>query len=92
MVTLKRRLGFFSERRCTTSSSVLPREHYVREASFGRYEVYRRRTADGTRAPPVDEPRSGARPDALFARLADPDRDIRRAPRGLLARARTREA
>src|SRR5207244_826624 len=69
-------------------------EHYVREASFGRYDVYRRRTADGPPpAPPADEPPLGELDrDALFARLADPDRDLRRAATAaFLARARTRE-
>ena len=95
MVTLNRRLGFFSE--APMYYFVLRpylEEHYVREASFGRYEVYRRRTADGPpAAPPVDEPPLGELDrDALFARLADPDRDTRRAATAaFLARARTRE-
>jgi len=81
MVTLKRRLGFFSE--APMYYFVLRpylEEHYVREASFGRYEC------TGA-APPTGHPRRRGRRtpareldrDALFARLADPDRDIRRA-------------
>ena len=95
VVTLNRRLGFFSE--APMYYFVLRpylAEHYVREASFGRYDVYRRRTADGPpAAPPADEPPlEELDRDALFARLADPDRDIRRAATAaFLARARTRE-
>src|SRR5206468_10822779 len=95
MVTLNRRLGFFTE--APLYYFVLRPylgEHYVREASFGRYDVYRRRTADGPpAAPPVDEPPLGElERDALFARFADPDRDLRRAATAaFLAPARTRD-
>jgi len=87
VVTLNRRLGFFSE---SPAYYFLlrrwARSHYDLAARFGRYDVLRRRDLPAeavsieTFAPPVQ-------PDALFAQLADPDREQRRvAAEALLAR------
>jgi HEAT repeat protein len=92
MVTLNRRLGFFVE---APAYYFILREHvrahYQRVARFGRYDVLRLR-AGGDASPPAAAEADGPSPavavEALFAELADSDRDRRRAAtRAFLARA-----
>ncbi|HWP65482.1 MAG TPA: hypothetical protein VNO26_06190, partial [Candidatus Limnocylindria bacterium] len=78
IVTLNRRLGFFSE---SPAYYFLLRGHvrdrYRLAARFGRYDVLVRRDlpAEPVVAPPIVPP---PLPSGLVARLADPDREQRR--------------
>jgi hypothetical protein len=79
VVTLNRRLGFFSE---APEYYFILREwiraHYALEARFGRYDVFRLAPVD---MPAVVEPLRAPEPPraAWRAAFADPDREVRRA-------------
>jgi len=79
IVTLNRRLGFFSE--SSAYYFILLRhlrQHYALDARFGRYDVLARR-ATSRRALVVEVPPIDGTPATWRAGLADPDREIRRA-------------
>jgi hypothetical protein len=82
VVTLNRRLGFFYE--APAYYFILRRhvrQHYVLAARFGRYDVLRRRDPRRHEEPVVAPDRAWKGRDAAWvrARLADPDRELRRA-------------
>jgi HEAT repeat protein len=88
MVTLGRRLGFFSE---SPAYYFILRDYvrrrYTIAARFGRYEVLVRRPADPTPVVSRDFDRPLA-PEEVMAAMADPDRERRRtAVRAFLDRA-----
>lgn len=92
VLTLNRRLGFFID---SPAYFFILREdlarRYVLEARFGRYDILRRRDDDRPQTPlrQADAPADVTDRAAWFARLADPDRELRRqAARAFLARAR----
>jgi HEAT repeat protein len=94
LLTMNRRLGFFVN--APAYYFILRahvRAHYVREAVFGRYEVFRRRDDGGVAsAAVVPEPvRPAGDAAAVLADLADSDREVRRAAvRGFMAEAEHR--